>query len=262
MNHHQPIWNSFKDSLIRAGFEPWLRPIVRAVRGRHLDADDVAVRRIIARLAPDSVCVDVGCHKGIYLDPMRQQAVRGRFFAIEPVPYLYELLTTKYRDDPRVTVINVALSSQCGTAELFINDADMGLSGLSRRPGRKGIDQERLWSVPVAMQTLDALLGDSHVDFIKIDVEGAEFDVLKGAERVLERSGPCVLFEFGLGGAEYFGVASDAMFDFFDAHGYALYTAPAYVEGGASLDRSAFGTCFASNSAYNFVAAPRHRTGM
>lgn len=262
MTHHQPIWASLKDSFIRAGFEPWLRPIVEAVRGRPPDADDLAARQIIARLAPESVCVDVGCHKGIYLDAMRRQAMGGRFFAIEPIPYLYDLLKAKYRDDSRVTVFNVALSSQCGTAELFINDADMGLSGLSRRLGRKGIDQDSLWSVRVPMQTLDSLLGNRHVDFMKIDVEGAELDVLKGAEQLLERSRPCVLFEFGVGGADYFGVGPDAMFDFFESRGYALYTAPAFAEGGAALDSGTFGRCFASNSAYNFVAAPRHRQGM
>lgn len=258
VTHTQPIWSSFKDTLIRAGFETWLRPVVEAVRGQHRDADDLAARRIFACLAPAAVCVDVGCHKGLYLDPMRQQAVDGRFFAIEPIPYLYDLLKAKYRNDPRVQVFNLALSAGSGTAELFINDEDMGLSGLSRRPGRKGIDQERLRSVRVAMTSLDALLGEEHVDFIKIDVEGAEYDVLRGAENLLARSRPTVLFEFGLGGADYFGVDADTMFDFFATRGYALFTVPGYADGAAALDRDAFAACFATNSAYNFVAAPRH----
>jgi FkbM family methyltransferase len=249
------IWTSFKDSLIRAGLDPWLRPIANAVWGRNIDTDDLATRRIIASLPPDAVCVDVGCHKGLYLDPMRQQAVEGRFFAIEPIPYLYDLLKAKYRNDPRVTVLNFALSSKRGTTEFFINDTDMGLSGLSRRQGRNGIDQQRLMSVPVAMRTLDELFADQHVDFLKIDVEGAEFDVLKGAERLLEGSRPHVLFEFGLGGADYFGVGADAMFEFFEAHRYALYTAADYAHGGEPLDSHAFAACFASNSAYNFLAA-------
>ena len=255
------IWTSFKDSLIRAGLEPWLRPIATAMWGRHIDTDDLAARQIIAGLPTDAVCVDVGCHKGLYLDPMRQQAVEGRFFAIEPIPYLYDLLRAKYRNDSRVTVLNFALSSKRGTAEFFINDSDMGLSGLSRRPGRKGIDQQRLVSVSVVMRTLDELLADQHVVFLKIDVEGAEFDVLKGAERLLEKSRPCVLFEFGLGGAEYFGVGADVMFEFFAGHRYALSTAAEYADGGTPLDRDAFATCFASNSAYNFMAAPLDRKG-
>jgi hypothetical protein len=50
------------------------------------------------------------------------------------------------------------------------------------------------------------------------------------------------------------------MFDFFAARDYALRTARSYVEGGAPLDRSAFETCFATNSAYNFVAVPLARS--
>lgn len=259
MTHAQPIWQSLKDTLVRAGFEPWLRPIIETVRGRERDADDIAARRIIARLPADACCVDVGCHKGVYLDPMRRQAVRGRFFAFEPIPYLHDLLKAKYRADPRVTLFNMALSTKSGTTELFINETDMGLSGLSRRPGRRGIDQDRLRRVVVPVHTLDEILGEQRVDFIKIDVEGAEFDVLQGAKGVIARCRPVVLFEFGLGGADYFGVDAERMFAFFEACGYAIYRVPAYAAGGTPLDRESFGVCFATNSAFNFVAAPGPR---
>lgn len=253
----QPLWQSLKDTLVRAGFEPWLRPLVDRVRVRAADADDVAARRIIAQLPLDAVCVDVGCHKGVYLDPMRRRAVRGRFFAFEPIPYLYELLKAKYRHDGRVTLFNMALSTGSGTTELFINDADMGLSGLSRRPGRAGIDQDRLRRTLVPVRMLDEVLGDERVDFIKIDVEGAEFAVLNGAQSLIARVKPLILFEFGLGGADYFGVDAERMFGFFEALGYAIFRVPAYAAGEAPLDRDAFAACFATNSAYNFVAAPR-----
>jgi len=133
----------------------------------------------------------------------------------------------------------------------------MGLSGLNKREGRSGIDRDRLRKVVVPVGTLDEVLGDRHIDFIKIDVEGAEFDVLRGARRILESSRPLILFEFGLGGAEYFGVDADKMFDYFGKHDFAVYTVATYARNGEPLGRSQFQKCFELNSAYNFIAAPR-----
>ena len=258
MTLNQPIWDTVKDRLVRAGLEPWLKPIADTIRGREPDADELAARSVIAGLPDDAVCVDVGCHKGFYLDPMRKRATRGRFFAFEPIPILYDRLKYKYRNDPRVVLFNMALSAENGTAELFINDSDMGLSGLSRRPGRHGIDQTRLKKTAVPMRRLDDVLIEERVDFIKIDVEGAEFDVLCGARSLVDRSRPIILFEFGLGGADYFGVDADAMFSLFQTRDFAIYRVPAFARAEAPLSRSEFVECFVTNSAFNFVAAPRH----
>jgi FkbM family methyltransferase len=252
------MWARIKDAAIGAGLEPWLRPVVDTLRGQEPEPDDIATRDLISRLARDAVCVDIGCHKGKFLDPMRRAAPHGRFFAFEPVPYLCKLLISKYRADARVQVFNMALSSSCGTSALYINEVDMGLSGLSDRPGREGMDRDRLRRIDVPVNTLDGVLGSQHVDFIKIDVEGAEFDVLQGARQIMIRSRPLILFEFGLGGADYFGVDAGKMYDLFPALDYAIYTVPDHVRGRDALTAAAFSGLFTLNATYNFVAAPRH----
>jgi hypothetical protein len=151
----------------------------------------------------------------------------------------------------------MALSSSRGTLALYINEKDMGLSGLSDRPGHPHIDRDRLRKVDVPVNTLDEVLGNQHVDFIKIDVEGAEFDVLQGAHQIMIRSRPLVLFEFGLGGADYFGVNAEEMYGLFAAFDYGVCTVPDYVGGRGALTSSEFGAVFSLNTAYNFVAAPR-----
>ena len=210
---------------------------------------------LIARLAPDAVCVDIGCHKGKFLDPMRRAAPAGRFFAFEPVPYLYELLRSKYRTDARVQVFNMALSSSRGATTLYINERNLGLSGLSDRPGRMG--QDGLSKVQVCVDTLDCRLGDQRVDFIKIDVEGAEYHVLQGARQIMIRSRPLILFEFGLGGADYFGIDAQEMYALFATLDYAVFTVDDYVRGREPFTAAAFSACFNLNSKFNFVAAPR-----
>jgi FkbM family methyltransferase len=248
------VWRKIKDAAIRAGIDDALRPLADRLRGRKPDQDDEAAFALIARLPKDAVCVDVGCHKGKFLDPMRRAAPGGRFFAFEPIPYLFDMLKSKYRADERVRLFNCALSSVEGVATFFVNERDMGLSGLNARPDRMGAD--RLTEVKTTLLTLDGVVGEQKIDFIKIDVEGAELDVLRGGARLIARDRPTILFEFGLGGAEYFGADADAMFSHFAALDYRLYTVADRVAGGVAVSAAAFRECYARNSAYNFVAAP------
>jgi FkbM family methyltransferase len=245
-----------KDTAIRLGFEPWLRPIYDRVWRPARDPDDVALEPIFAALAKDAVCVDIGCNKGKVLDPMRKVATEGHFFAFEPIPYLYDLLKSKYRSDRRVELFNVALSSAPGEAKFYVNEANFGLSSLNGRAGWLGQDQAR--EVTVRVDTLDRIIGEQRVDLIKIDVEGAEYDVLAGARATLARCRPVVIFEFGLGGADLFGVDSEKMLRFFDSLDYALFTLRDYsATERHALSSAEFQRYFDTNSIWNFVAARR-----
>src|SRR5580698_3314189 len=82
-----------KDSAVRAGLDPWLRPIANIILRRRPDEDDRCASAIISSLKRDAVFVDIGCNKGKILDLMRRAAPDGVFFAFEPVPYLFELLS-------------------------------------------------------------------------------------------------------------------------------------------------------------------------
>ena len=245
------VWQRAKDSAVRAGLDPWLRPIANIILRHRPDEDDISASAIISGLKHDAVFVDIGCNKGKILDLMRRAAPDGAFFAFEPVPYLFDLLSAKYRNDRRVRLFNMALSSTNGSAAFFVNQHDSGLSGLSNRPGR--IAQDQLDKIEVRVGTLDGALDNRHVDLIKIDVEGAEFNVLLGARQTILRSRPLILFEFGIGGAEYFGVDADTMYDFFRTLNYELYPVGDYVHGKPGLSLQAFKSCFDTNSKYNFV---------
>ena len=244
-----------KDTAIRFGFEPWLRPIFDRVRGREPSVEDIVLESIFAALPKNAVCVDVGCNKGKILDPMRNTVTQGHFIAFEPIPYLYNLLLSKYRSDARVELINLALSSTSGEAKFYVNEADFALSGLSDRPNRMAQDKVR--EIAVKVETLDRVIGERRVDLIKIDVEGAEYDVLTGAYGTLTRCKPIVLFEFGLGGADYFRVDAVKIFQFFDTLGYALFALQEYTPSTKhALDFGEFKQCFDLNSHWDFVAIP------
>ncbi|MFF9041888.1 FkbM family methyltransferase [Streptomyces sp. NPDC014892] len=130
--------------------------------------------------------VDVG---GWYGPWTRRLAARaGRVVTVEPVPRLARLLVSTA---PRnVRVVQAAASDRPGTARLWLppgDDGGRGLSSLVRRDihGR---------ALDVRCVTLDGL-GLTDVGFVKIDVDGNELAVLRGASGLLVRDRPALFIE-------------------------------------------------------------------
>jgi FkbM family methyltransferase len=108
-----------------------------------------------------------------------------------------------------VDVREVALGNTSGKVTFSENLSRPGFSGLRAPTDVKDDVRE----VEVEAGRLDDVLpADYRVDFLKVDVEGGELNVLRGAERTLERDRPVILFESGPGGAEKFGVSRGDLF--------------------------------------------------
>jgi FkbM family methyltransferase len=135
--------------------------------------------------------VDVGAWWGPWTYWLARRA--SEVVIIEPVPHLAQFLA---RCAPHTaTVKNVALSDKPGEAQLWVPTGGKGSEGRSSLHPPAGVDP-----VPITVQTarLDDLeLGD--VRFIKIDVEGHEQAVLKGAEATIARDRPTLLIEIEQG---------------------------------------------------------------
>jgi hypothetical protein len=94
---------------------------------------------------------------------------------------------------------------------------------------------------------------------MKVDVEGAELQVFKGAVETITRSRPLIVFEHGLGGADYYGTSPGDMYDLLAGRcGLRLFLMTEWLQsdGSASLNRNAFCTQFSSGANYYFLAAP------
>jgi hypothetical protein len=87
---------------------------------------------------------------------------------------------------------------------------------------------------------------------IKIDVEGAEVNVMRGAAATLERHRPHVVFEHGVGGADLYGSASGELFDLLDGAGLRVFD----LEGNGPFTRTRFEEQF-TEPVWNWLAAPR-----
>jgi FkbM family methyltransferase len=229
-----------------------LRRVRRRFLPAHVRADirdtELLVALMEELLEPDSDCLDVGAHSGSVLGAMTRIAPRGRHVAWEPLPEFAARLREAY---PGVEVRQAALSDESGESEFAHVLGDPGWSGLVARPTPTG---GRVETITVRTERLDdALSAGVEPAFVKIDVEGAEERVLRGAVEALRRHRPVIAFEHGLGSADHYGTTPEAIHGLRVGElGYRLFG----LEGDGPYDEPRFGEIVAKGERVNFAARP------
>jgi FkbM family methyltransferase len=155
---------------------------------------------IIERFTPKEgdIVVDIGAHMGRYtMISSKRVGANGKVVAIEAHPSNFEILKSniKLNQLTNVTPLNYAVYSKETKIKLYLPDEESGYtmhhSIMSNYVFTKYKDKTGDKFVEVGANTLDYLLqlkGITDVNWVKIDVEGAEFEVLKGAHNVLSNS--------------------------------------------------------------------------
>jgi FkbM family methyltransferase len=220
---------------------------------------DIQTLEIMKRvLQEDSNCVDVGCHQGSILREMLRFAPKGTHFAFEPIPSMYQGLRKAFGSRANLHLYDYALSDTAGTTSFQHVVSNPGYSGLRQR--RYDRPHEQVQEIVVKTNLLDSIV-PAHIPirFIKVDVEGAELHVFKGAVETIKNSRPIIVFEHGLGAADYFGTHPGDIHDLLTGRcGLRLFLMAEWLEsnGEASLSREAFCEQFSSGDNYYFMAAP------
>ena len=108
----------------------------------------------------------------------------------------------------------------------------------------------------VGTDLLDNIIpGTETIDFIKIDVEGAEYGVLKGSIKTLRRCKPAVIFEFGLGAADYYGTRPESLFTLITGEcDMKVSTLKDFLNGMSPLTSGEFCTLYQTGKEYYFIA--------
>jgi len=149
-------------------------------------------------LQPGQKVIDIGANYGVYALSMAQTVgAAGRVWAFEPASSTASLLAQSVAANglSHVVVEQSAISSSIGTAELALNE-NSELNALVHDRALNGVSEA------VALVTLDSCLEKyawEDIDFLKIDAEGEEAEILKGGECFFDRLSPLVQYEVKAG---------------------------------------------------------------
>ena len=182
---------------------------------------------IAEHLQPGGTFVDVGAHIGYYsLKAARIVGEGGRVIAIEPNPETLQRLRDNIRASG-ATVVSVqpyACADLESTLEFFAaQGSNTGGSSLARASAAR--DRQSVRAYQVRARTLDAILAEaglSRVDVVKIDTEGAELSVLRGAQLTLARYRPVVVAELWEGTLTAMGTSPAEVAQFLRSQGYSV----------------------------------------
>lgn len=142
----------------------------------------------LTEIRPNDVVWDVGASYGIYSIFSAMMATKGKIYAFEPEASTHKMLikNIKFNNLRNISTIQAALSDKKGEALLYrAESANIGTHSLTKRTdypvSKKGVIIKTL--------TGDGLLSDNGIEspnLIKIDVEGAEMNVLYGMRKILK----------------------------------------------------------------------------
>lgn len=208
--------------------------------------EQIAMRALLAgTLGADGMYVDVGTNRGQLLAEAVRVAPRGRHVAFEPIPALAAEVERAF---PQVDCRRMALGARPGSAEFCHFRTLDGWSGLRRNPEISDAQGHPEY-IDVHVSTLDAELGDSRPRVVKIDVEGAEVEVLRGAAELLARARPLIIFEHVPATAALYGASPGEPWELLSELDYEVFS----VTGDGPYSRSAF---TAAADVVNWLAAP------
>jgi FkbM family methyltransferase len=166
--------NDALDLSINPNYEPELRALIQT------------------KAKPGGVAVDIGANIGYYtLILAKCVGPTGRVFAFEPAPVNFAVLQKNIEVNgyKNVVAVKKAVSDKAATANLFLAEVNSGDHRIfDSGDGRR--------SIPIEMTTLDEFLAEPSVfvDVVKMDIQGAECQALRGMRSVLARSKNVTLF--------------------------------------------------------------------
>jgi len=198
----------------------------------YLESEMTGLRDLVG---PGAVCLDVGAAAGLYtLALSRLTGPSGAVHSVEPLSFAHPLWTRVLAawDAPQVHRHAMALGAEPGSGVMSVPVGKYGLvtgrSFLTRKTSGLGSNAEFRGEVKVAVDidTLDGLCareGLARLDFVKIDVEGAELQVLEGGWRTIEAFRPAMLIEIEARHIERYGYSPDDVLAWLTARGYTMY---------------------------------------
>lgn len=191
--------------------------MVPGIRAAKFDSYNLATKYLGWRIDPEfhllrkmpgiNLAVDVGGNWGQSILALQHVCNPQKIISFEPNPVLAQRLMKKFATEESVSVLNQAVSEAQGTLKLYIPSYNGyifdGLASLDYESARGWLNSERMFgfrpeslsidSVEVSSVNLDSF--DLSPDVLKVDVQGLEYQVLRGGVDTLRRSHPVTIIE-------------------------------------------------------------------
>ena len=207
--------------------------------------NDALALRLTAALC-EGTFLDIGAHIGSVSAAVLRRHPGTDIIAIEAVPEKAAWLRQRF---PSIDVRECAVSDRRGRATFHVDLDQPGYSSLLGTPS-----EHHSRAIEVEVVPLDELLPQQSVSLIKIDVEGAEIDVLRGASALTARCQPLFVFESAVRGDP------PAIWQWFAARDYGLYTPSRIPHDGDGMALESFLDCHPyPRRTMNYFAIPNAR---
>ena len=224
---------------------------------------DYVVNQKYVRLADDAVIFDAGANIGSMAFRFAEQAPRGHVYAFEPTDFAYGKLLNNLALNPhlakRITPVQLFLSDRTKSDHEIQAYASWKVDGsaLNTHPLHGGAIKSAP-SVPAV--TLDDYCLTNRiqrVDLIKIDTDGHEFNILRGARRIVEKHRPYIIFEIGLYELKEHDIEFEQIYKYFTGYDYDLLNA----KNGRQVTLENFSDQIPKRSTTDIVAVPLKQPG-
>jgi FkbM family methyltransferase len=200
-------------------------------------------------LKDEKTFIDIGACRGDYVEIACRYIPQESIFAFEPIPFMFDYLKSRF---PNSNIMNMALSDRNGSDNFYVANNEE-LSGLVARELNTLPSGTEFTKIQVSLSTLDnALAVRKNIGLIKIDVEGNEFAVLKGAKDLIAKSRPCIYLEWGTNGPENFFVREDSIYDWSLENNYQVMT----IDGQSITSHEEFLDSFYNWPIWNYLLTP------
>ncbi len=178
-------------------------------------------------LTPEMTFFDIGSNQGEYALFAGKRLTRGRVLAFEPVDFFFDLLNRNItlNNFHNIQTFHYGLSDKDIQVPIYREEkgteANEGLASIFQSERRTQFLQN------IDLRTLDGVMPSfnlTRIDFMKVDVEGAEMMVLQGARKTIQQYKPLIMMEISKNNYDAAGYTIDDVLNFFSALGYSLRT--------------------------------------
>jgi FkbM family methyltransferase len=207
----------------------------------------------------DFCAIDIGANIGAICLPLAARNATARIIAVEPTDHAYQRLQ-------RNIELNPTLKPRIKTVQAFMGDGSAATAGMIAYPSwrldnaageRHEVHLGQAHEVTCPTLSIDGLAqqeGLDHLDFIKIDTDGHEMEILKGGRQTIERWRPIIVFEFCIYENEKRGHSFSDFAIYFDTLNYDICLSDKKTR---IADEAAARRVVPELGSYDFVAVPR-----